>query len=350
MRSRSYRSLALLLALASSAAATPPERPSDSIDRIDPVDPSEIHVAPSEQQVLVTFQWTTERRARKKRALWFAETLRGDVWTRVASGRARPNRLEAFVLPAATEARQVRLRFARRSLRIEHLDARPLDPSDAGPVTDAWLFVGASIQERAVDHGTFQRLARERFGRSPLAFNEAVGGWDAARLARELPGILERRPWAPWVAIHIGGGEVTAFRPYPGGADKLRSRLRRIVEIVQAAGRVPILARISWRAYGSEAPDPKGSGPYNVHVVDPLIAELTPRFSDPETGRGRVDPYGWLQAHPEALADRVHLTNEAEPGWLKLWLEGAGPIIYGEAAEARERAPEDAAAPPPSTR
>ena len=205
-----------------------------------------------------------------------------------------------------------------------------------GRAHDYWLFVGASIQASAIRQDQFNQFVRARHPRQdPVAFNLAVGGWKTDTLLAALPGFLEEHPHARYVAIHIGGNNVSANRPWPGGADVMERELREIIRLVEASGKIPILARLSYRAYkpkgnaGAVPPEENGSLPYNINVHDPMIAELCPLFYDLQAGRGRVDPYNWLKSHPEQLTpDGVHLTPVGRRHWTRLWAEQAGAVVY----------------------
>ena len=169
-----------------------------------------------------------------------------------------------------------------------------------------------------------------------MVFNRAEGAWSARDLRRALPRLLKRHPWASYVAIHIGGNDVTAQRPHPGGGPALRRELSAILDVVAAAHRVPILARLSYRAYRRKPrvpPERNGAGPYVREIFDPLIREHCPAFFDAVRGAGRVDLYGWFRAHPEELKrDGIHPNGRGKASWVRLWLEG------GRAGRVRARA------------
>jgi len=280
-----------------------------------------LRVPPSEVPLMLTFEWGATRRTPGS-AAWTLDVADGHGWRRIARGQARALRLEAVVLEASTSERVVRLRFHDRRVEgVEELGLYRLDPEGE---RDVWLFVGASNQWRGITQGRFRGAAAARFGREPVVLNRAEGAWSAARLRRALPGILEAHPEARYVGIHVGGNDVSAHRPWPGGADRLRRDLEAIVGMVEAAGMVPILARLSYRRYRRSPavpPDANGATPYVEHVYDPVIAACCARFD--------VDMHDLYRDRPELLsADGIHPTPEGELAWVEAWIEGAARVIY----------------------
>lgn len=154
-----------------------------------------------------------------------------------------------------------------------------------------------------------------------------------------MPRILAAHPHARYVTIHIGGNNVSQKRPWPGGADAIRDDLVAILEMVRTAGKVPVLARLSFRAYQGDRPVPpeqNGSGPYVTALYDPLIRQYCPAFWDEKAGRGAVDAYTWFREHPDELSgDGIHVNAKGAESWNRLWAEGAGPVVYGESGGRR---------------
>ncbi len=266
---------------------------------------------------------------------------RDGAWQPLAEREAVPNDgvLQKCEFPPRGRPRWVRLTLAPtedppKPLALRDLGLYTLDP---GGANDYWVSTGASIQRQSVRHTAFKALVRARFGYDPVLFNTAVGGWTTADLRRELPRILADHPHARYVTIHIGGNNVSQRRPWPGGADAMRDDLVAILGMVRDAGKVPIVARLSYRAYRGEKPVPpeeNGSGPYLTAIHDPLIRQYCPAFYDEAAARGVVDPYTWFRDHPDELAgDGIHVNPKGEASWNRLWAEQAGPVVYG-AAEA----------------
>lgn len=264
----------------------------------------------------------------------------GSEWSTL--GQRQPNgRLQHFTFePRPGAWYRMRIAIPNDANRPEQVRVTNVGLYDlSGPKRkDYWLVVGASIQAQSIRQSTFRDLARQRYpDADPVVFNLAVGGWKTNDLRAALPGFLRDHPHASYVCIHIGGNNVTPNRPYPGGAEQIREDIAAICREIQKAGKTPILARLSYRAYRGKRPVPpesNGSGPYVDRIYDPLIREFCPAFFDEKTGKGRVDAYEWFKAHPEELKpDGIHVTPEGEVSWNRLWVEHAGKVVYGVASD-----------------
>lgn len=265
-------------------------------------------------------------------SVWVAEVSSdARLWREVDRCDARRGGLERVVIGAHAGAIWLRLRLqsAATPARLTSIGLYSLRDGTG----DVWLALGASIQEAGFEHAQFKAQVRARWGADPVTFNRAVSGWTTVDLVAALPELLAEHPEARWVAIHIGGNNVTRNRPFPGGAPRIRADLIRIIDMVRAAGKEPVLARLSYRAYRSPprvGPERLGARPYVDALYDPLIAHAMPRFFDHGAGRGRVDPYEWYRTHPDELgADGVHPNSRGLRSWVDLWVEGAGAVVYG---------------------
>jgi len=235
---------------------------------------------------------------------------------------------------AAFGEKWVRVRFERLEsqpkirLRVSNIALYSLNP---GGRNDYWICTGASIQEQSVRNEVFKRLVREKFGYDPVIFNTAVGGWTTKSLRKNLLYILKAHPYACYVTIHIGGNDISSQVPYPGYAkpDVIRENLEAICEMVWASGKIPIVARLSYRAYPRVPPEENGSLPYVLNICDPVIRKWCPAFYDEQKGRGVVDAYGWFKKHVDELTpDGIHVNNKGRFSWNRLWAEQAGAIVY----------------------
>jgi lysophospholipase L1-like esterase len=285
-----------------------------------------LQLPPSSRPAMLTFT-RHRRRTRSPRSTWIARSRRGRRWIEVARGGIFRGGLERVIVPARDDPTTLEVRFEGRSLDVVDIGLYELH----GQRDDIWLAVGASIQEAGFTHAVFKKAVAAEFDYDPVVFNRAVSGWTAGKLRRRLPGILAEYPEARFVAIHIGGNDVSTQRPYPGGAQRLEKKLSDIVRLVQESGRVPIVARLSYRAYTKPPrvpPESNGSLPYVEAIYDPLIDAMTPDFSS-FWGCGVVDPYTWYRDHPEELSrDGIHPNREGRRSWARLWAHEAGAVVY----------------------
>ncbi len=255
------------------------------------------------------------------------------AWRRCAEGsyvRGKGHRLWKVELPPAPHPRWLRVAVsAEEPLAVTSIGLYSVDPDGRN---DYWLVLGASIQAQSIRNAVFKEMVAARFGYDPVIFNTAVGGWQTKHVRDALPRILAEHPHARFVVIHIGGNNVSLNRPYPGGESEIRDDLVAILDGILAAGKIPILSRLSYRAYTWDPPIPpeeNGSGPYVEAIYDPLIEQYCPLFFDRETGRGLVDAYGWFKSHQDELSgDGIHVNKTGENSWNRLWAEHAGEVIY----------------------
>lgn len=250
-------------------------------------------------------------------------------------------RLDKITL-SPTDGRWMRLRLLRldKSLKpvdfqVTNIALHSIDPQGGN---DYWVAIGASIQAQSLRQDVFHDMVAERYpGFDPVLFNEAVSGWTTTNLLNKLPEIMARHPHASFYTIHIGGNNVSGSRPYPGGAEKLETELEQILQMITAAGKTPILSRLSYRAYKASdtkpavPPEENGSGPYVTAIFDPLISMYCPLFFDPATGRGTVDAYTWFKENQQELStDGIHVNAQGARSWNRLWADHAGAVIYGK--------------------
>src|SRR5690606_19067921 len=145
-----------------------------------------------------------------------------------------------------------------------------------GMRNDYWLALGASIQNQSMRQARFHPVIRRAHPRAdPVLFNLAVRGWSSGDLLGNLPALLESHPHAGYALVHIGGNDVTFSRPFPGYAEELQANLETILDTLENAGIIPVLARLSYRRYPGEPavpPDENGSGPYVTEIYDPLCS------------------------------------------------------------------------------
>ncbi len=211
---------------------------------------------------------------------------------------------------------------------------------DAAGKNDYWLFIGASIQQGSARHSEFKANVTSRWGYDPVLFNEGYNGWMSSTLRQNLNSILARHPNATYVAVHIGGNDVTAYRPYPGGAGQMYTNIVNILQTIINSNMIPVPARLSFRAYNSDPvvdtignplSETNGSGPYVTAIHDPLILHYAPDFYDSVHQRGSVDMYSYFLEHQsEISSDGIHLNETGKQSWNRLWSEWAGAHVYDD--------------------
>lgn len=261
-----------------------------------------------------------------------------DIWTYRPKDNYMIDRLQKIELSSNASPRWVQLTISNNTasaIAVSNLAAHIFSATDAN---DYWVWLGASIQEMSIRHGVFKQLIKDKYGYDPVVFNTAVGGWTSGSLVNSIDSILTNHPHARYVAVHIGGNDVTGGRPYPGYASGLSNNLETICGTIRSLGMEPVISRISFRAYtgdpavvvdGTIVNEENGSLPYNTNIVDKLIQKYSPAFYDTETGAGIMDPYTYFLIHTNELsADGVHVGTEGKQSWNVLWADAAKDVIY----------------------
>ncbi len=212
---------------------------------------------------------------------------------------------------------------------------------------DYWIFAGASIEAMSIDYRLMNEQAKADYGYDPLIFNRGASAKTVQWLDDNIQSILDAHPKAKFVTIHMGGNNVSNIRPYSTVSqpvlDDFSDSYRSIINKIKAAGKVPVPARISFRAYPNDPLDKpgtygggmpqNGSLPFNTEIIDPLIAELTPDFYDNRVGRGVVDLYTAILNRQEALnPDGVHPNEIGRQIYRDVWNDTAFKIIYSGVA------------------
>lgn len=199
---------------------------------------------------------------------------------------------------------------------------------------DYWLMVGGGLEVTAFRNSTFKAAMRTAFpGSDPVLFNAAVGGATSTSIAANMQALLDAHPEATYVLVHMGGLDVDNRRPYPGGASTLKANLTNTIKAIQAAGKVPVVSRVTFRNYQTAPlvpPEENGAGPYVTAIYDPVIQSLTPAFYDFANKAGFIDGYGYFKANLSELSndDGIHLTAQGSTNWLNMWVIRAGRVAY----------------------
>jgi lysophospholipase L1-like esterase len=232
--------------------------------------------------------------------------------------------------------RYIRVVLGREGERSPRLVRLRIFKLDKRGNNDYWLFLGASLTTAGCKPDDFHDIiGKNHPGYDPYIANEAVSGWACRHLLKALPGFLKKHRHARYVTIHMGGNNVSSSRPYPGAAKKIAAELEQILRMIIKAGKIPILSRLSYRAYKAKKtkpavpPESNGSGPYVVNIYDPLIREYCAPFYDKKNKRGHVDFYNYYKKNADQIGgDGIHLRPVGYKNMNRLWAEIAGGIVY----------------------
>jgi len=234
-------------------------------------------------------------------------------WTLVADVKENPARSRAHVVPFL-EQRWVRMAVTRLPEKVTpwglSLDEIELHDLSTGG-NDIWVFIGDSIGAGVFDRADERRpsfadsVAVLHPGYTPAVINAGLPrlrSWEAIDRVDE---VLALNPEATVVAITLGSND--------GDLDKLRAALGGIIDKVQAAGKIPLLARIPYQTkYDQDYVAVKNQ------VLDQLIRE-----------RGLIpgpDLYGWFKARPDRLHDGLHPDGPGSVDMSREFARAAAPL------------------------
>lgn len=109
------------------------------------------------------------------------------------------------------------------------------------------------------------------------------------------------------VLVHGFGNDISPNGPYPGGAAVFESRMRQIVNDIQAAGHRALVSTLSYRI----PPNSNPSAPYNAHIINPIIREMTPEFW--RNGKAVYDLYNISYQYRDMYdSDGIHPTDRSQ--------------------------------------
>jgi len=176
---------------------------------------------------------------------------------------------------------------------------------------DLWVFFGDSITSAVFDRAPGHQpdfatqVALLHPGYHPAVVGAGFGSLHHSDAVRRIDEVLAQNPDARVIALGFGSND---WDPKAFRADLLE-----VIRKVKAAGRIPIVARIPFRA------DAK---------VD-FAAQLN-RVVDEETARLGLLPgpdlYGWFRAHPERLTDGLHPDDAGAREMIRRWVQAAAPL------------------------
>lgn len=234
-------------------------------------------------------------------------------WTLVADVRENPVRSRAHAVPFEGQ-RWVRMVVTRLPEKVNQwglfLDEIELHDLSAGG-DDVWVFLGDSISAGVFDRADERRpsfaesVAALHPGFTPAVINAGLPRLRSWEAIDRVDQVLALNPEATVVAVTLGSNDADL--------DKLRAALGGIIDKIQAAGKIPLLARIPYQTkYDQDYVAEKNQ------VVDQLIRE-----------RGLVpgpDLYGWFKARPGRLHDGLHPDGPGSVDMSREFARAAAPL------------------------
>ncbi|AGP40447.1 hypothetical protein BE04_43505 [Sorangium cellulosum] len=190
---------------------------------------------------------------------------------------------------------------------------------------DTWFFLGDSITAFAYDRDTpatqpsfAENVHAAHEPNYPAMINGGIGGeltksTDRPSALDRIDDVLEMNPDYHFFAIGYGTND-SWDQTDPS---TFKSNLQELIDEIQAAGRVPVLARIPFSPDGHH----EALGVFN-QAIDELTAEnaLPPG----------PDLYAWFEDHPEQLRDQVHPDAAGCVAMNKLWAEAVDGLYAGQ--------------------
>lgn len=224
----------------------------------------------------------------------------------------------------------------------------------------AIVIVGASIVEQSFGRNLNTPNASATSALQAAGYNIPIYGYgiSALRLASHNTGDPNfSRGWADaledvravhpnaWIVVHLGGGDVTAYRPYGTATttelNNFQADFDAMLASINADGGTFFVGSQTFRDYGDVTfydPD-TGSRPFNENIVIPTLATDHP-FSLTSYGRPKFDFYRWmLQDFENRLeTDNVHPNPTGEADMRAYVVATLATILGGsEPAEIPER-------------
>jgi lysophospholipase L1-like esterase len=161
---------------------------------------------------------------------------------------------------------------------IDELSLYDLSSTPTGPAPDSWFFFGDSITQLAYrrDIGSMNmfdaQVAATHGAYFPAMLNGGVGGDDLVKALARIDQALELNPDFKYFAIAFGTND--AWGNQSPVAKNFEAQLRQLITKVEAAGRVPVLARIPSSTHEENGAPAFTTLPEFNAIIDKLQAEL----------------------------------------------------------------------------
>lgn len=175
---------------------------------------------------------------------------------------------------------------------------------------DTWFFLGDSITAMAFNRNPkgqpsfAEVVAKKHPGYFPMQLNGGIGFEKTGEGLKRLPQLLKEHPDVKHWAIGYGTNDSAGNQTDP---TEFQNNLEQMIQLIKAAGKDPILARIPF------APEEHEGIPKFNEVVDALTKKhnLTPG----------PDLYAWFKAHPDELEDKLHPNDKGVVSINRLWAQ-----------------------------
>jgi lysophospholipase L1-like esterase len=200
-------------------------------------------------------------------------------------------------------------------VQIDELEVRAASEG----VSDAWFFMGDSITAFAFGRtprgevGFASIVHRLHPGYAPQVVNGGVGGDKVEEGVKHIAAWLQLNRDARFWCIGYGTNDAAGNA---SDTTAFRTNLLQLIERVELAGRVVILATIPFASDGQHR---------NIPVFNRVIEEL-------QRGRGLLrgpDLYAWFAAHPDELRDGVHPNERGIGSINRLWAKAVDGLYAG---------------------
>ena len=182
--------------------------------------------------------------------------------------------------------------------------------------TDTWFFMGDSITATAFGGAAkgadrFAAIIHSRHEKYfPVVLNGGIGGTHSSDGAARVDDWIARNPDAHFWAIGYGSNDAAGNER---DTTQFRHNLVTIIDRLQEAHRVPILARIPYANDGQHT---------NIPEFNLVIEELRDLHGLP---RG-PDLYAWFLAHPDELRDGLHPNDRGVASMNRLWADAVDAL------------------------
>jgi lysophospholipase L1-like esterase len=196
------------------------------------------------------------------------------------------------------------------SITLDEIELHDLSASGADRPDDSWFFMGDSITA-----GAFRRNLATNFDQAvhtahaadaPIVLSGGIGGELSTMGLAHIATWLTLNPDFQHIALLYGTND--SWGDKTASSTSFESNMNAIVDMILAAGRVPVLARIP---FSVETPT---TMPQFNAIVDGI-----------STAKGLPcgpDLYGWFRDHPEEVGpDGVHPTTTGYASINRLWAQ-----------------------------